>query len=292
MGKSSNFAKKDIRMIWNQISKLALIVGFAGLMFGCTQEKSVSQEKREGQESRAAKDLSFGGIGIGEAFPESLKASFEYCSKQDIPTYGGRVTFSFPSEPESSVWVTAGIDPEGGDVIYIDVVLEAGDKAYDFYDMLKAKYGLPRSKYGDADCSLPILFGRMYGKMNNKRRRHRSNTEGEVLAEWKETGFSSDIVLTAYIPSVLRDGVVGPRELTPRPIPRNIHNIYIEDVERDTADISRRNESGSEARVIITIRYVNKRRLKGVERAAARKAAEARGEDYRRNYEGVMNQDF
>ena len=280
-------------MIWNQIGKLALIVGFAGLMFGCSQEKSVPQENAEGQERRAAKDLSFGGIGIGEAFPESLKASFEYSSEQDIPTYEGRVAFSFPSEPESSVRVTAGIDPEGGDVIYIDVVLEAGEKAYDFYDMLKSKYGLPTSKYGDADCSLPILFGRMYGKERNKSRRGRSNIScRKVLAEWKDTGFSSDIVLSAYIPPAPRDGVVGPRELNPRPMPRDIHDIPTEDVGRDTADISRRNESDSEARVIITIRYVNKRRLKGVERAAARKAAEARGEDYRRNYEGVMNQDF
>lgn len=280
-------------MIWNQIGKLALIVGFAGLMFGCSQEKSVPQENPAGQESQAAKDLSFGGIGIGEAFPESLKASFEYCSEQDIPTYEGGVAFSFPSEPETIVPVTAGIDPEGGDVIYIDVVLEVDEKACDFYEMLKSKYGLPTSKYGDADCSLLILFCRMYEKMSNTRRRVRSNISNrKVLAEWKDTGFSSDIVLTAYIPPAPRDGVVGPRELNPRPMPRNIQDIPTEDVGRDTADISSGNERGSEARDIITFRYVNKRRLKGVERAAARKAAEARGEDYRRKHEGVMNQDF
>ena len=240
-------------MIWNQISKLALIIGVVGLLFGCSHETS----------RKKPKDLSFGGITIGEVFPDSLKGSFRHCPELDLPTYEGGVDFKFPSTEKKGVSVIAVTDPDGGEVMCIDVMmLEA--QAYDFYNMLKSKYGLPSSRYGHTDSGLHYFLKKVYEELGYEPYSRHPNISGRrALAEWIIPEYMSTIMMIA--------------------------DIYHRPKDRYRLRIG---ESTSEIETYITFRYVNKGRLNRVEREAEEKAKEARRNSYRQNNQEAMNQDF
>lgn len=202
------------------------------------------------------KDLSFGGITIGEAFPDSLKGSFKYYPELDIPSYEGKIKFDFPSEKESDISIIAAVDPNEKEVICIDIMFEDGMKAYDFYNMLKSKYGLPTSNYGDTDCSLQHFLYRLYEELGYEQYSTGPDISGRrVLAEWNNHGISSDIMLIA-------DTYHFPSNYNPR---------------LDT---------------FLTFRYVNRAKLSKVQKESEIKSKEKNRNRYKQNNKEEMNQDF
>lgn len=211
-----------------------------GLLFSCSQDNS------------KPKDLSFGGITIGEVFPDSLKNSFVHSPELGIPTYEGGIKFDFPSAPKSDVFITAATESATDEVICIDILMEADTKAYDFYDMLNSKYGLPTSKYGDTDCSLQYFLNRLYKDLGYDQYSCQTDITGRrVLAEWTNTGCVSSIMMIA-----------------------------------DTYHLK------DELSTFITFRYVDKERLDIAQQEADKKSKDRRRNDYRQNNQETMNQDF
>lgn len=208
------------------------------------------------QNNTKPKDLSFAGITIGEVFPDSLMSSFKYYPELDIPTYEGGIKFDFPSEQESVLTITAAIDPTENEVICIDILMEESMKAYDFYNMLKSKYGLPTSDYGDTDCSLQYFINRLYDELGYEQYSRQPDISGRrVLAEWNNTGCSSDIMMIV-------DTYHFPSEYNPR------------------------------LSTFITFRYVNKVKLIKAQKDSEIKSKEKSRKLYRQDNQDAMNQDF
>lgn len=222
------------------------------LIFAC----GVISSCEGGGKNYNSKDLSFAGIMIGQQFPDSLKDSFKFYPELGIPTYEGGVKFDFPSESNAGVSVVAAIDPNNNEVICIDILMEESMKAYDLYDMLKSKYGLPVSDYGDTDCSLQYFINRLYTDLGYEMYSKRPDISGRrVLAEWNNTGFASNVIMIA-------DTYHFPDEYHPK------------------------------LSTFITFRYVNKVRLNRVQEMSEQKSKEKERNSYRQNNQGAMNQDF
>lgn len=219
-------------------------ISLLGLSLSCSKDKTKQ------------KDLSFGGITIGEVFPDSLKNSFKFYPELDVPTYEGGIKFDFPNEPKADISIITAIDPSDDEVISIDIFMEESVKAYDFYNMLKSKYGLPISDYGDTDCSLQYFIHRLYTDLGYERYSKQPDISGRrVLAEWTNTGHASNIMM-------ISDTYHFPDEYNPK------------------------------LSTYITFRYVNKSRLNRVQEEAEQKSKERKRNNYRQNNRGAMNQDF
>ncbi|MCM1301907.1 MAG: hypothetical protein NC226_09315 [Bacteroides cellulosilyticus] len=202
-------------------------------------------------------DLSFAGITIGEEFPDSLKNndSFEFY-EHDIPFYEGDVIFNLPSTPNNKLHVVATTDLDGKKVTCISLPAMTFSEASDFFNMLKSKYGLPSSDYGDTDCSLTILLDRTYKKLGYNDYDCKIDITGDrILAMWKPASYQSVILMIAntyHFPSKFRPRL-------------------------DT---------------FIGFRYVNIDRFNAVKREAERNRVNKDRADYRLQNSKSMNQDF
>lgn len=143
-------------------------------------------------------DLSFAGITIGQEFPDSLKGSFKYYNVSGIlPGYEGIPKFSLPNYPKPEMYVVASTDVEEKEVVCITIMINDLKQACDFYNMLKSKYGLPTSSYGNTDCTLQRLLCNVYEQLGLYNNQETDISGSRVIATWRSTGYPSDIVLKA-----------------------------------------------------------------------------------------------
>lgn len=144
-------------------------------------------------------DLSFAGITMGKEFPDSLKTTghFEYYDN-NVPFYEGSVIFDLPNFPKKELHVVATTDLQNKEVTCIQLTMFMPE-ASDFYNMLKSKYGLPSSDFGDTDCSLQTLINRVYEQLGYKSYAYFGecpNISGtRVLAVWEPASYKSAILL-------------------------------------------------------------------------------------------------
>lgn len=205
-----------------------------------------------GKES-AKGDLSFGGITIGKEFPDSLKKTFENYDYPG-PSYSGTVSFTFPESKQKDLHVDANCNMAGSEVICISVYLYDLGDAIDMYNMLRSRYGIPKSDYGDADCGLQTLMHRVYDSLGYYGMDEVNVTGDRVIASWSPTGYKSDILFIA--------------------------NTY------------QSNSYGSTPSTKYMLRYVDRIELnKALEEYEKKKELDAR-EDYRNKNQESMNQDF
>lgn len=200
-------------------------------------------------------DLSFAGITIGKEFPDSLKnnGNFIYSDKR-IPYYDGYVLFNLPNTPEAKIGVVATTDLEGV-VVGIDIYQHL-EEASDFYDMLKSKYGLPDSDFGNTDCSLQHLISKFYEQLGYKYYDYtNADISGErVLGTWKPLGFESIIVMIA--------------------------------------DTYCSMDYGATPNTSISFKYVDVDKYTAAQKAAERRNELMKREEYRKENSQSMNQDF
>lgn len=144
-------------------------------------------------------DLSFAGITIGKEFPDSLKSTFEY-SPDGVPFYEDKISFRLPSGLKDNLSVVAATDLDDGKVHTIQVGNLNNDEAAEFYDMLKSKYGLPTSQFGDTDCKLQNFLYRVYKQLGYEPYEKYPDITGDyILAEWRPVPYRSTIYMIANI---------------------------------------------------------------------------------------------
>lgn len=167
-----------------------------GVIFIFTIFCALSSCKNTREESG---DLSFAGITIGKSFPDSLKANFEY-SSDGVPFYEGRICFKLPSEVKDNLSVVAATDLNEGKVHTIQIGNLNNDEAGEFYDMLKTKYGLPKSQFGDTDCRLQNFLYKVYKQLGYEPYEKYPDITGDyILAEWHPMPYKSTIYMIANI---------------------------------------------------------------------------------------------
>lgn len=139
--------------------------------------------------------LSFAGITIGETFPDSLKSSYEFLD-YDIPQYEGTIPFDLPNHHISNLNVVAATDLQGKEVILIQIGAMYLEQAGDFYEMLKSKYGLPTSDYGDTDVNLSRFIDNLFEDLGFDYYVNDVDVTGDrILAEWHSVKGNSDIMM-------------------------------------------------------------------------------------------------
>lgn len=220
------------------------------LLCSCKNDKSSKNDKS---------DLSFAGITIGQDFPDSLKNNnrFKYYEhSSEAPSYDGSIPFSLPNYPNAVLDVAVTTDLDGKEVTSIEIV-PSNDEASDLYDMLKSKYGIPTSNYGDADCSLNLLINNMYEDLGYSEYNCKTDITGtRVIAQWEPISSKSII----------------------RMIARTLHFPN--------------NSYSQRLHTYIWFQYINLNKFTSVQAAAERKAINKKREDYRKQNQKAMNQDF
>lgn len=202
--------------------------------------------------------LSFAGITIGEMFPDSLKGSYEFLD-YDIPQYTGTTSFDLPNYPNSNLSITAVTDLQGTEVVCIQIDMHFV-QAEDFYEMLKSKYGLPTSDYGNTDVSLTRFLDNLFEDMGYDYYVDGVDVSGNrVLAEWYSVKGNSDIIMTG--------------ETFHYP---NRYNV----------------EDHNRPRTFITFKYMDKNKWYSTLRQAKENKRNKKREEYRQNNSEYMNQDF
>lgn len=214
------------------------------LFFSCMNEKSRS------------KNLSFAGITIGQDFPDSLKNDNRFEYYESIPPfYEGSTIFSLPNYPNAEIHVVASTDLDGKEVTSIQISPN-NEQASDFYNMLKSKYGIPASNYGDADCSLQHLIHSMYDKLGYDEYNCKIDISGTyVMAIWEPMSTQSIIRMIADI-------------------------YHFPDRFNPKIDI------------FIRFQYINLDRFETVKANAERKALNKKRDDYCKKNQQTMSQDF
>lgn len=202
-------------------------------------------------------DLSFGGITIGKSFPDSLKADslFKFFNEYDVPFYEGALSFSLPKNKKTKFHVVATTNLENTEVTCIEIT-PTELEAWDLYDMLKSKYGLPISDFGDTDCSLQYLMSHVYKQLGYSAYETTPDISGTyILAEWNPSGYTSKILLIADIYHF-------PSEYNPK--------------------IS----------TYLRLKYINPTRVEEVDKQAKSKKQNSKRDSYKKTNSEVMNQDF
>lgn len=201
-------------------------------------------------------DLSFAGITIGETFPDSLKenGSFKF-DGASIPYYEGKVMFALPSNPNKDLSIVAATDTDDK-VISIQIgnmnLLESSD----FFNMLKSRYGLPKSDYSDTDCSLQALLDNIYKQLGYTPYDCEVDISGNrVIASWELPLYPSDILMIANI----------------------YHNPYSYKPQLWT---------------YVWFKYVNVDKYNKAERRVEQKRVNSNRDEYRKKNQDIMNQDF
>lgn len=214
------------------------------ILFSCMNEKSRNM------------DLSFAGITIGQDFPDSLKNGnqFEYYESTP-PFYEGSRSFSLPNYPNAKIHVVASTDLNGKEVTSIQISPN-NEQASDFYNMLKSKYGIPTSDYGDADCSLQYLIHNMYDNLGFSEYDCRRDISGTyVMAIWEP-------ISTQSIIRMIADVYHFPDRFNPK------------------------------IDIFLRFQYINLDRFETIKTSAERKALDKKRDDYRKQNQQTMNQDF
>lgn len=201
-------------------------------------------------------NLSFVGITIGEEFPDSLKDIFEF-KDYDIPRYEGLVHFDLPNYPNTSLWVAAATDLEGKEVTCIHISNMDIDQAGDFFEMLKSKYGLPVSDYGNPDVNLKKFLNNLYSDLGYSYYNDKIDVSGNrVLVKWSSVKANSDIVM--------------------------IGNTY---------HFPQRYQV-SEPETSIYFQYIDKKKFDSIEEQAENNKLNRKREEYKKNNAKTMKQDF
>ena len=141
-------------------------------------------------------DLSFAGITIGKAFPDSLKKTFE-SYEYPGPSYSGSVPFTFPKNKTTKLSIDANCNMDGSEVICISVYLYDFGEAIDMYNMLRSRYGIPTSDYGNADCSLQNLMHKVYEQLGYYGMDEVNVSGDRIIASWSPAGYIADILFIA-----------------------------------------------------------------------------------------------
>ena len=225
------------------MNKVLTILMLAVLMISCGEQDKIP-------------DLSFSGIAIGEPFPDSLKnnGSFRF-SSDGIPYYEGKIKFKLPSNPDRDLSVVAAIN-ENKEVISIQIGNMTLAESSDFFDMLKSKYGLPISDYGDTDYRLQTLLDRIYKQLGYTPYDCDVDISGHrVIAVWKSPLHRADILMIA-------DTYHYPYEFEP------------------------------ELNSFVWFKYVDEEEFIKAENRAERDRLNKSRNDYRDKNKGIMNQDF
>lgn len=147
--------------------------------------------------SNSNSDLSFAGITIGQAFPDSLKDKFKPYTYPG-PSYEGSVPFIFPGNKKKNLSLDVNCNMEGTEVICISVNLFNLDEAIDMFNMLKARYGKFMSDYVDSECGLQYLMGEVYKSIGYDGWNDVDISGDRIIASWSPAGFRSDILFIAH----------------------------------------------------------------------------------------------
>lgn len=203
--------------------------------------------------------LSFAGITIGEMFPDSLKGSYEFLD-YDIPQYEGTIVFNLPNHHIPNLNVVAATDLQDKEVILIQIGAMYLEQAEDFYEMLKSKYGLPISSYGNTDVTLSRFIDNIFENLGYDYYVNDIDVSGDrVLAEWNSVKGNSDILMigeTFHFP--------------------------------EKYSIDDRNKP----RTFITFKYIDKNKWYSTIRQSKENKRNKTREEYRQNNSEYMNQDF
>lgn len=153
-------------------------------------------------------DLSFAGITIGKEFPDSLKPKYKFWDT-DIPQYEGLSPFDLPNNPNTSLSVIAVTDLKGEEVICIGIGGMNIEQSGEFFEMLKSKYGLPTSDYGNPDVKLDRFLYNIFSDLGYTYYNDDVDVSGDrILAVWKSVVGNSDIMMignTYHYPKDYRD---------------------------------------------------------------------------------------
>lgn len=217
--------------------------------------------------SSGPKDLSFGGITLGEDFPDSLKLSGKF-KRQDgvLPYYEGLVRFKLPHSKSDSLGVEASTSLDGDEVVCITIgpyeCKGNMDEANDLYEMLKSKYGKPLSDYTGSEYRFDSFLRQVYKQLGYSTSYDSYNTDTDisgnrVLAEWHPIGFPSKILVI-------------------------VETFYFKNGYYSDPDVSS----------FVSFRYINEEKFADVMRQKKAREDHKERDSYRRKNKEVMNQDF
>lgn len=200
-------------------------------------------------------DLSFAGITIGETFPDSLKNSglFRF-DGDDMPYYEGKTIFALPSNPNRDISIVAATN-ENDEVVSIQIGNMNFSESSDFFNMLKSKYGIPMSEYGDADRSLNSFLDNIYKQLGYTQYGNIDISGKRVIAIWKSPLKRADILMIA-------DTFHEPDDFNPK--------LW----------------------TYVWFKYVDVEECNRVERMAENNRINKSRNDYRKKNQDLMNQDF
>lgn len=217
--------------------------------------------------SSEPKDLSFGGITLGEEFPDSLKSNGKFEHLDGIlPYYEGLVKFKLPHSKSDSISVEASTSLDGKEVICITIgpyESKSGlDEANDLFEMLKSKYGKPISDYEGSEYRLDSFLRNVYKQLGYSTSYDSYNTDvdisgNRVLAEWNPKGSHSRILLIAQ-------------------------TFYFKKSYYDNPDVS----------TFLSFRYLNENKFNDAMRQKEARDENKSRDSYRQKNKEVMNQDF
>lgn len=144
-------------------------------------------------------DLSFGGIVIGKAFPDSLiqRNQFSY-DESWFPSYVGKIPFIFAWSRRGTLDVQVYVESEHSIVHKINIYPTTYANISDLYDMLKAKYGQPSSISDKEDCKFYQLLDDAYKKGKEYEMPDEYGIGHQILCEWNPKGYRSKIQIVNY----------------------------------------------------------------------------------------------
>lgn len=213
------------------------------------------------------KDLSFGGITLGEDFPDSLKESGKFKRLDGVlPYYEGMVKFKLPHSKSDSIGVEASTSLDGEDVICITIgpyeCKGNMNEANDLYEMLKSKYGKPLSDYAGSEYRFDSFLRQVYKQLGYSTSYDSYNTDTDisgnrVLAEWHPIGVPSKILLI-------------------------VETFYFKNGYYSDPDVSS----------FVSFRYINEEKFAEVMRQKKAREDHKERDSYRQKNKEVMNQDF
>ena len=201
-------------------------------------------------------NLSFAGITIGKEFPDSLKSKYEYLNTA-IPQYEGKISFNLPNHSYANVSVVAATDLNGEEVICIQIGNLNIEQSSDFFEMLKSKYGLPKSQYGNTDVKLDRLIANIFSDLGYSYYNEDVDVSGDrELAVWRSVLGNTDIVM------------IGNTYHTPHSYSNNKPWTYV------------------------YFMYIDQEKFLATQRQSESNKITKKREEYRKNNSKYMNQDF
>ena len=144
------------------------------------------------------RDLSFGGITIGETFPDSLIKNGDFkLIDSSIPTYIGHITFNFPNSKNVLIDTKVECDIETKEVFIIQLRELQFSQVDDFYHMLVSKYGEPSIGGLKGNLSFYSRYMELYRKLKDEDTR-KYGEQYIILGQWEPIGYNSIIQIYSY----------------------------------------------------------------------------------------------